>query len=163
MTARTHSLVLCCSLALLLLTACGSSSSTTRRAKTDRTEGAAAPAAEKPKKPTFDGRRVTPGEEFELQGFYDGVAIRGTDIVVHLRRTEWTELDMEGTSFREGEAEVDLDTAAGTEVVKIDLDEAHPVGDGYEVVVTYVGDTYDERGRTIPIAKFVVRKAGTGR
>lgn len=155
MARCTHWTPLVC---LLLLASCGSSSSSTRPAgpkkPTPAPEATAPPTARKPL--AFEGRWVSVGTEFEVVG-HDGVGVRGADLVIAVRRTKWTELDMGGKTFREGSAELDILTSEGARVAHVDLDGSTPV-DGFDVFVTYVGDAYDDSGRTVPNAKLIVKK-----
>lgn len=142
-------------LSVAAVVACGPSSSARRSSPATP---AKEPAAEPERTaPAFDGPWALPGKEFEIRGFA-AAGLRGTDLVVSLKRTRWSEAEMEGRMFREGYAELIVTTAAGQETVRIDMEDRQVVA-GYEIAVTYVGHLDDERtGHQIPHAKIVLRR-----
>ena len=143
---------------LLLVTAqyaCGTSSSVRRSPSPPpaRARGDEPP----PDTPAFAGPWVLPGKEFEIRGF-SAAGLRGTDLVIYLKRTRWSETAFEGATFREGYAELEVASGGRRETVRIDM-EGRQVVAGYEITVVFVGQEEDEAsGRIAPNARLIVRR-----
>lgn len=144
-------LLSCCG--LLLLAACGPSRTAPRSARP--AADPVTPAPEK-KAPQWDGPTVALGQEFAIVG-WNAVGVRGADMVVYLRATDWTELVLEGEAVREGTAQLTVMTAEGDRKLDVDIGETAVVGD-YAIECRDAADGVDEHGRTVPTVKLLVRR-----
>lgn len=114
-------------------------------------------APTRPPRARFEGPFVPLAREFEMKG-YARVGVTGTDLVLALTRTRWSEMEMDaGRRFREGHADLEIETDEGTRTLRIDMDD-HATAGRWDIQVTFVGDMPGARmGRAEPYAKLIVR------
>jgi len=150
---RAHTALLAL-LAVLLLCACGPSRPVRRAESTP----APAPAPEPVRHPLkWDGPWVSLGQEFEIVG-WNAVGVRGAELLVYLRSTDWSELVIERETVREGSAQLTVTTPDGEDrELDVEIGGSVTVG-GYVIECRDAADGIDDDGRTVPTAKLYVRK-----
>jgi hypothetical protein len=140
-------------LALLLLSACGPSRPVTRRTAPAPAEPAPQPVR---KAVRWDGPFVALGQEFAIVG-WNAVGVRGADMVIYLRATDWSEISLERETVREGSAQLTVTTPDGDTDLDVEIGGTAEVG-GYVIECRDAADAVDDNGRTVPTARLYVRR-----